>query len=278
MSSRAEGNAGGTSEPEAAGPTRAEVCVIALAECFRGDGETLCNPIGTIPMIGGRLARETFEPDLVMTDGFATFTTSVLPPGTDPYHYEDGRLHLDEVVEAWNPYSQMFTTLWNGKRHVVMGGSQIDAFGNQNFACIGDYTRPRAQLLGFRGAPGNTINHTTSYWIPNHSTKVFVDKVDVVCGIGYDRADALGPAAARFHEIRRVVTNLGTFDFGTPERRMRLRTLHPGVSLDEVVAATGFELSLPEEVPTSRLPDSEELRLIREMIDPQGLRSSEVSG
>ena len=61
--------------------TRDEVCVVAVAECFRGDGEILCNPIGAVPMVGGRLARETFEPYLVMTDGYATFTSSVLPPG-----------------------------------------------------------------------------------------------------------------------------------------------------------------------------------------------------
>ena len=67
------------------GVTRAEVCCVAVAEAFRGDGERLANPIGTIPMIGGRLARETFEPDLVMTDGWATFTSSTLSPGADPY-------------------------------------------------------------------------------------------------------------------------------------------------------------------------------------------------
>ena len=64
--------------------TRAEVCCVAMAECFRGDGERLCNPIGTIPMIGGRLARETFEPALVMTDGYAMFTSSTLRAGRQP--------------------------------------------------------------------------------------------------------------------------------------------------------------------------------------------------
>ena len=163
----------------------------------------------------------------------------------------------------------MFSVLWNGKRHVMMGGSQIDRYGNQNFACIGDWHKPKAQLLGFRGAPGNTINHTTSYWIPNHSPKVFVEKVDVVCGVGYDRAAELGPVASRFHEIRRVVTNLGVFDFETPDHRMRLRSVHPGVTVDEVVEATGFELVVPDDVlDETRLPTDEELRLIREVIDP----------
>lgn len=248
-------------------PTRAEVCAVAVAEAFRGDGERLCNPIGTIPMVGGRLARESFEPDLVMTDGFGAFAANPLPPGADP---------SDAVVEAWNPYAQMFSVLWNGKRHVMMGASQIDRWGNQNIACIGDWHRPRSQLLGFRGAPGNTIHHTTSYWVPNHSPKVFVDAVDVVCGVGYDRARELGEVAGRFHEIRRVVSNLGVFDFETPDNRMRVRSVHPGATLDEIVAATGFELVVPDDVVESRLPTDDELHLLREVIDPRALREREV--
>src|SRR5690606_35151989 len=121
---------------------------------------------------------------------------------------------------------------------------------------------------------GNTINHTTSYWVPNHSPKVFVEAVDVVCGVGYDRARELG-TAARFHEIRRVVSNLGVFDFETPDHRMRLRSVHPGVTVDEVVAATGFELVVPDEVPESRLPTDAELEAMQR-IDPTGLRHKEV--
>ena len=133
------------------------------------------------------------------------------------------------VVEAWNPYPQMFSVLWNGRRHVMMGATQIDRYGNQNIACIGDWHKPKAQLLGFRGAPGNTINHTTTLLGPEPlARRCSSTQVDVVCGVGYDRAAALGPVASRFHEIRRVVTNLGVFDFETPDHRMRLRSVHPG--------------------------------------------------
>jgi acyl CoA:acetate/3-ketoacid CoA transferase beta subunit len=245
--------------------TRAEVCVVAVAECFRGDGELLANPIGTIPMIGGRLARATFEPDLAMTDGGATLVTNdraVVPPG-------------ERVIEYWNPYRSMFDWVWSGRRHVMMGASQVDRYGNQNLAAIGDYGRPRVQLLGYRGAPGNTINDPTSYWVPNHSPKVFVEKVDTVTGIGWDRAAALG-IAARFVDIRRVVSNLAVFDFETPDRRMRLRSVHPGVTVDDILAATGFEPVVPAHVPESRLPTPEELELIREVIDPEGAREREV--
>ena len=135
--------------------------------------------------------------------------------------------------------------------------------------------RPKAQLLGFRGAPGNTIQNTTSYFIPKHTTRVFVPKVDVVSGVGYDRAAKLG-AAGRFHRLRHVVTNLGVLDFESDDHRMRLRSVHPGVTVDEIVAATGFELVVPSDVPETRAPTPDELALIREVIDPHGLRDQEV--
>jgi acyl CoA:acetate/3-ketoacid CoA transferase beta subunit len=237
--------------------TRADVCCVAVAECFRGDGEIVANPIGTIPRIGGLLARRSFEPDLVMTDGEAMFTD------------------VDGKVEAWNSYRSMFDVVWSGRRHVMMGGSQIDPHGNHNFAAIGDMKRPKAQLLGFRGAPGNTVNNVTSYWVPNHGPRVFVPQVDVVTGVGYDRAATAGAAAQRYHGVRHVVTNLCVLDFDTPDHRMRLRSLHPGVGVDDVVAATGFELVIPADVPESRLPTDAELAVIVEL-DPRGARRREV--
>ncbi|MGQ0802491.1 MAG: CoA-transferase subunit beta [Actinomycetota bacterium] len=247
--------------------TRAEVCAVACAETFRGDGEILANPIGAIPMIGGRLAKETFEPDLVMTDGEALLVANPMPVGVDD---------PEKVVEGWNPYRTMFDVVWSGRRHVMMGATQIDRYGNQNISFIGPWERPKVQLLGFRGGPGNTINHATSYFVPNHTPRSFVERVDVVTGIGYDRAAELGPEAARFHRIPRVVSNLGVFDFESPDHTMRLLSVHPGVTVDEVVAATGFDLVVPDDVPESRLPTAEELVLIRDVIDPKNLRESDV--
>jgi acyl CoA:acetate/3-ketoacid CoA transferase beta subunit len=250
------------------GVARADVCVVAVADVFRGDGEIMANPIGNIPMVGGRVAREVFEPDLVMTDGFALLVANALPVGVDD---------ADKVVEAWNPYRTMFDVVWSGRRHVVMGASQIDPYGNQNFAFIGDWAKPKSQLLGMRGAPGNTVQHTTSYWIPNHTPRVFVERVDVVSGVGYDRAARLGAFVQQHHEIRRVVTNLAVLDFATPDHRMRLSSVHPGVTVDDVVAATGFELVIDGDVADSRVPTADELAAI-ERIDPNGVRHQELSG
>ncbi|MFQ5513919.1 MAG: CoA-transferase subunit beta [Myxococcota bacterium] len=250
------------------GFTRAELCVVAMADAFRGDGEILASAFGAVPAIAVRLAKLSFAPGLLLTDGVATLRADV-PPVSGPAESEP-------IVEGWLPFRAVFDLLWSGRRHVVMIASQLDRYGNHNFACIGPHERPRAQLLGMRGAPGNTIHHATSYWVPRHGPEVFVEKVDVVSGVGYDRAARLAAPSASFHEIRRVVSNLGVFDFQTPDHRMRLVSLHPGVTRDEVVEATGFELELPERAPETRPPSERELDLIRSTLDPAALRDGEV--
>jgi acyl CoA:acetate/3-ketoacid CoA transferase beta subunit len=148
-------------------------------------------------------------------------------------------------------------------------------WGNQNLAAIGDWRKPKAQLLGLRGAPGNVINHTVSYWIPNHSKQVFCEQVDVVSGPGYDKMREIGPAGSRFFEIRRIVSNLGVFDHQTPDNRMRLVSVHPGVTVEQVVENTTFELVIEGDIPTTRLPTAAELDMIRNVIDPKGARKAE---
>ena len=249
--------------------TLAEVCAVACAEVFRGDGEILASPMGLLPSIGARLAKATFAPGILLTDGVASLVADVY--GVGPGEHA-------KVVEGWMPYRAIFDLVWSGRRHVMMGASQIDRFGNQNIATIGPFEKPKAQLLGVRGAPGNTINHRTSYWIPSHSPRVFVPAVDFVSGVGYDRARALGPAASRFHGIHRVVTDKAVLDFETPDRAMRLRSVHPGVSVEDVVKSTGFPLVVPERVDETRAPSEDELRLIREVIDPGGLGKKELKG
>ncbi|MER5839297.1 CoA-transferase subunit beta [Streptomyces prasinus] len=252
-------------ETAAATTSRAEYCVVACAEAWRGAGEVLASPMGTVPAIGARLAKLTFSPELLLTDGEALLMADVPAIGSKP-----------GAVEGWLPFRQHLTLTATGRRHVMMGASQIDRHGNQNISCIGDWAKPTRQLLGVRGAPVNTLNNPTSYWVPKHSARVFVEHVDMVSGVGYDRAAAAGPSATRYHRVPDVITNLGVFDFETPDRTMRLRSLHPGVTVEEVTGATGFALTVPDEVPYTREPTEAELRLIREVIDPKGLREREV--
>ena len=244
------------------------MCAAAIADCFAHDGEILANPIGTLPVIGGRLAKATVAPELVMTDGEALLVENILPLGVDD---------PEKVVAGWNPYRTMFDVVWSGRRHVMMSGSQLDKFGNQNFAFIGSHAAPRTQLLGMRGAPGNTINDKTSYWIPGHTTRTFVPAVDVVSGVGYDRAADLGPGrrtvprsrSRRHQSLRARLRNARPPHapaFGPSGRDGRRRRRRHRVRARDRRRRSRV----------SRLPTDDELEWIRVRIDPTGLGEQEV--
>ncbi len=236
--------------------TRSEIAATACSDLFRGAGEILASPTGVIPTIGARLARLTHAPDLMLTDGEATILADT--PAVD---------RPSEQSEGLLPYAALFELIAHGRRHVVMGAPQLDRFGNQNLSAIGSHDKPTRQLLGARAASTNTLNHRTSYWVPRHTPRVFVDRVDFVSGVGNDRA-----VGARFHDLHRVVTDLGVFDFSGPDGSMAVVSLHPGVELEAAIAATGFPLHLPEAVTVTRYPDPDELELIRRTIDPRSTR------
>ncbi|MFJ8112399.1 CoA-transferase subunit beta [Streptomyces sp. NPDC096132] len=244
--------------------TRAEVCAAACADVWRDAGEVLAHAVGVLPSVGARLARLTISPDLVLTDGEAYFMSEPPPLGRTA---ADGG-----VVEGWVPYRRVFDIVASGRRQSMMGASQIDRYGNQNISLIGDWRRPKRQLIGVRGAPGNTANHRTDYWVARHTPKVFVEKVDVVCGVGNDRAR--GARGLGFHHLGVVITDLAVLDYDD-EGHLRVRSLHPGVTADEVRMNTGFEIDTSGATET-RLPDANELRLIREVVDPRALRDREV--
>ena len=242
---------------------RAEVCVTACADLFRGVGEIMVSPMTTVVSIGARLARMTFSPDILLTDGEALLLADTPPLG------QSG------AIEGWMPFGRVFETLAWGRRYVVMGANQIDRYGNQNLSALGPLQHPIRQMFGVRGSPGNTINHATSYWVGNHSPRAFCDAVDVVSGIGWDKVDATNPAF-RFVDVRAVVSNLGVFDFNGPNHTMRAVSLHPGVTADDVREATSFEVHGLSDAGETRLPTTDELELIRDVIDPKGLRDKEV--
>ncbi|MFM1724434.1 MULTISPECIES: CoA-transferase subunit beta [Rhodococcus] len=244
--------------------TRAEYCAVACAELFADAGEIFASPMATLPLIGARLAKLTTEPDLIITDGEALILADAPAIGASA------------PIEGYIPFSKVFDVVASGRRHVVMGANQIDKFGNQNLSAFGPLDKPTRQMFGLRGAPGNTINHATSYWVGKHSSRVFAEKVDVVCGVGYDKVDPENPAF-RFLKNHQVVTNLGVFDFQGPGQTMRAVTLHPGVTAEDVKANTSFEIAGLDSAGITREPTAEELRLIREVIDPKSLRDREVS-
>jgi acyl CoA:acetate/3-ketoacid CoA transferase beta subunit len=248
-------------------PTRADVCAAAIADAFADDGEIFASPMGLLPMLGVRLCRLTQNPDLVISDGESLFLAS--PPPL----FAKG-----DVVEGWIPFRRVFDVVAYGTRHVMMGATQVDRHGNQNISAIGDFARPKRQLLGSRGAPGNTVNNRTSYWVPKHSPRVFVEQVDVVSGVGPKRARAAGKAASRYNDIHRIVSDLAVLDVRGPDDTLRLLSVHPGVTLDEVRQATGCDLHVDGDgpVPETRPPTTEELVLVNEVLDPKGMRFKEV--
>ncbi|WP_163895079.1 cholesterol ring-cleaving hydrolase subunit IpdB [Mycolicibacterium hippocampi] len=249
--------------------TRAEVCAVACAELFRDAGEIMVSPMTTIVQVGARLARLTFSPDIVLSDGEARLIADTPAIGAAA------------AMEGWMPFGRVFETLAWGRRHVVMGANQIDRYGNQNLSAFGPLQHPTRQMFGVRGAPGNTINHATSYWVGSHSKRVFGDSVDIVSGIGWDKVllnsdgNPVNPAY-RFVNVYRVVTNLGVFDFNGPDHQMRAVSLHPGVEAGQVAENTSFEVHGLDTAETTRLPTEEEQRLLRETIDPKSLRDKEV--
>lgn len=245
----------------AAPATRAEVAATAISDLFRDSGEILGSGIGVIPQIGVRLARLTHAPELLMSDGETTLfadTPAIDEPFLEP--------------ECYFPYSRLFELMQGGKRHVVMGAAQIDMRGNQNLSAIGPRERPTRQLLGARAAATNTVTHRVSYFVARHLPRVFVQNVDIVTGVG--APSTLSGRA--HHDLRQVVTNLGVFDFSGPGHTMHVVSLHPGVTRDEVAAATSFPLHYGPKLGATRVPNDTEIALIRERIDPRNLRAREV--
>ena len=250
----------------AANYTLAELCISAAAEAWRGDGEVLATGIGLIPRLGASLAYRTFSPDLMMTDGEAFLVSEPVPPGK--------RRGYKPVIEGWMPYSKVFDVVWGGQRHAMVGPTQIDRYGQANISCIGDHAKPKVQLLGVRGFPGNSIHHANSFFVPNHGPRAFVEKVDMVSSVGYDPA-SWGPGMRRdFVDLRLVITNLAVLDFGGSGNTMRLRSVHAGVSESDVKSATAFELDVADDCGETPAPSDEQLRIIREVIDPNDMRAS----
>lgn len=246
--------------------TRAEICVAACSDAWRGSGEIVAHAVGLVPTISARLALLTHSPDLVLTDGECFLMSEPQPLG--------GNASSGGTVDGWVPFGLIFDILNSGKRHSMMGASQIDRFGNHNISSIGNWRQPKRQLIGVRGAPGNTVNHRTDYWVAKHSSRVFVEKVDVVSGVGNDRARAHKSSSLRFHDLGVVVTDLAVLDYDA-EGQLKVRSIHPSVTVAQVKEATGFDIDASSAT-TTREPDAEELKLIREVIDPSNLRDREV--
>jgi glutaconate CoA-transferase subunit B len=154
-----------------------------------------------------------------------------------------------------------------------LGGAQIDCYGNLNSTTIGGHDHPKARLPGSGG--GNDVGSLCwmTVAIMQHDKRRFVPQVDFITTPGYLNGAGARQAAGlpRGTGPVNVVSTLALMDYEPTTCRMRLIATHPGVTVDEVIANTGFELIIAEKVGTNEPPSAEELRLLREEIDPEKL-------
>jgi len=249
--------------------TLAELMICAASEAWRNDGEVLATGIGTLPRLAASLSMLSTNPDLMMTDSEAFLLSAPNPIGPRAADFKP-------AYETWMGFSRIFDNVWGGKRHAMVGPTQIDRFGQANISCIGDYAKPKAMMLGVRGFPGNSISHANSFFVPGHNTRVFKDgECDVVASIGYNPARLAKGYSLDEVDIRLVITDLCVMDFGGPGHQIRLRSLHPGITVEQVQQNTGFPVFVPEDVITTPAPTAEQLEIIRRM-DPHNLRAREL--
>ncbi|WP_320838450.1 ketoacid CoA transferase [Zhongshania sp.] len=248
----------------------AELMICANAEAYVNDGEVLVTGIGVLQRLAASLAMLTTNPGIMMTDSEAWILSVPNPVGKRPADFV-------QMNENWMGFSRIFDNVWSGRRHLTGGPTQIDRYGQANISAMGgDYQKPKVQMLGVRGFPGNSICHANSYMVPAHGKRVFIEgECDVVCTIGFNPERL--PKGYSFDEIdlRCVYTNLGVFDFNGPNRQMQIVSLHPGVSVEEVIENTGFDVHVPAMIAVTKAPTEEQLAVIRQL-DPHNLRSKQL--
>lgn len=247
----------------------AELCIVACSEAFRGNGEVIATGVGPVPRLAAGLAKLTHSPELMMTDGEAYLVEQPVPLG--PRGYDDRK------PSGYLPFSRFFdSAVWTGRRHAMVTPTQIDRFGQINLSQLGGtHQQPKTQMLGVRGFPGNTIYHPNSFFFPSHSPRVFVEgEVDMVSGVGYNPAKRVAGGNYSGVDLRVIVTNLCVMDFGGADHAIRVVSLHPGVSFDEVQATTGFALEKGDLAETA-MPTEEQLAIIAQL-DPHGIRAGVI--
>jgi glutaconate CoA-transferase subunit B len=246
-------------------PTELLICV---ASRLMEDGTGAF--IGTgIPMLAAALAKRLYAPNLVPVFEFGGLGASLehLPLGVGDIRTFHKALMAAGICDI------METATRGLIEYGFLGGAQIDPFGNLNSTVIGDHDRPKVRLPGSGGANdvGSLCWRTIA--IMQHDKRRFVEKVDFLTTPGY----LDGPGARERAGLPegtgpyRVVSDLALLGFDDGSKRMKLLAVNPGVTVEQVLQNTGFELLLPPEVEEGKPPTPEELKALREEIDPERL-------
>jgi glutaconate CoA-transferase subunit B len=189
---------------------------------------------------------------------------------SDSTDFRDARwaesyVHLDTMI---NDYRRFFSTTF------VLSCLQIDRFGNTNLIAIGDHAKPKLRGPGAIGSVSSSAYCDRMYIIPpRHDREVFVERCDYISSVGFadGGADARTKLGLHGGGPALCVTNRCVLDFDEETRSMRIRSVHPGHTVDEVIEHTGFELIVPDNVPETVAPTADELEVLRSVIDPHGL-------
>ncbi len=226
--------------------------------------------IGTgVPMLAAALAKRLYAPDLVSVFEFGGIGSSLdyLPRGVGESKTFYRALVATGICDVMETAARGFVT------YGFLGGAQIDMYGNLNSTVIGDYEQPKVRLPGSGG--GNDVG--SFCWrtiaIMRHEAHRFIPELDFLTTPGYLTGPGAREAAGLYPDTGpyRVITDLATLGYEEESKRMMLLALNPGVTVDQVVENTGFELVIPAEVGANAEPTDEELKALREEIDPDGL-------
>lgn len=262
-----------TVAPEALPATPLEIMASVIAHDLR-DGEWV--EVGAnlpVPRAGALLAHLTHGPNMVV---MLAMTKAYLhdEPVIDDYAYITD-VRAMQWAEAYYPHDQLLSDQRFRRNGVFFaGGIQIDQFGNSNLIGVGEDPRK----LDFRGPGGiGTCNATlmNGRWhlvTTSHSPRVLVERCQYVSALGWGdgspsyRSD-LGLAD---NGPTSIITPRCVFDFEPETRRARLKSLHPGVTLEEIRAETGFAFTAADDVPVTPGPTADELRILRQRLDRKG--------
>ena len=260
-----------------------EIIAAALARDFKeGEvgftglttGDAAATFATSIPLAAAELARRTHAPSLTIMLAGWVHNPNLARLTSLPHSEFDEDLR-DLECEAQSKGYPNHT--WCIKRGDIdfgfASGAQLDVQGNINSVCIGDYHAPKVRLVGPVLQPEHMTLFGREYvMMAHHDRRRFVERVDFISGVGYPG----GLAGRKALGLERggpelVFTPKCIFDFDKQAGRMRVKSIHPGVSIDDVRDNTGFDLGPLDGVPTTPLPSPEELRVLREEVDPNRL-------
>jgi glutaconate CoA-transferase subunit B len=219
-----------------------------------------------IPLVAAIMAKRTHTPDLIIVVEGGSIDPQVVP-GLLPISTNEMRIgHRAQMLAG---ITDVFLFAQRGFLDLgIIGGAQIDRFGNVNTTVLGPYEAPRLRLPGSGGANDIVSLCRRIILVTMHERRRFVPRVDFVTSPGYlDGGESRRQAGLIFGSLKRLITDLGIFGFDEPTRAMTLESRHPGATLEEIRDRTGFGVIVPDRVPLTDAPTSAELAVVRD-IDP----------